>query len=90
MSIPVLASTRYPNAAPTAKSAYRRRVQPLGGPNLVDTAMPNKRANACPTTVKSLPIAAMVTATASHQPIHAGRHRLGMAAVSVPNTPAAP
>ena len=32
----------------------------------------------------------MVTATASHQPIHAGRHRLGMAAVSVPNTPAAP
>ena len=52
--------------------------------------MPSTSATACPTSVKSRPTATTAAPTASTSPIHAGRQRRGIAAVSEPSTAEAP
>ena len=90
MDGPVFASIRYPKAEATASSRYRTGVQSAGATNRIETSMPSTSQTAWPAAVKSFPTATTVAATASHQPAHAGRHRGGIAALSVPSTAEAP
>ena len=58
--------------------------------NRIDNSIPSVKATKWPVLVKWSPSQTTSNPIASHQPIHAGRHRGGIAAVSSPSTAAAP
>jgi hypothetical protein len=83
-------SSSRPNATPAANSANRPAVQCAPRPNRTDSNMPSIKATACPPAVKSPLETATTNATVNHPPTHAGRQRVGIAAVNVPRTATAP
>lgn len=79
------ASSTKQNPDATASKAHRPSVQRAGRVKQAVTNMPNSNATVWPASVKPPPMVAVAKPSDTHQPIHAGRHRPGIAAVNAPS-----